>query len=402
MLLYVCFAAFFALSILGASASVTKMQLYLSIIKPHQNMRSHFQQLDRLMRSPVKVVHNFESEPVRQAILKQEYQRNWRGHLKSASFDYAKFDAKRMSNLGHLWIPAITKSETFYIPMMHTDMLGNYSEFRMFVKAAELSKFLGRILRLKASLVQRRDVARSIRSNHHLSMQDSYRLHPLPIASLMIETRPAYERHEYRAGEAMKDVALPVPDPHGIFSTVYSKEKPTSYYLFVFFALKYILNTRKGREIATGIKLVFPKGKLLAVKAPFQHTSIESSFVQLGEVLDDRPFMLMSDYSGRDDFVPSTVKAYAQPGDMLIGILPSGTYPMSTPIALLLRNYEENSLLELPMAQAMVFDTQIPARVLESDEYYKAFVTHAALQDRSFLPSLIDHIDAQRLPDPQL
>lgn len=401
-----CIAIHFASFALGALVCVPKHQLALSVLRPDKNTRAHLQYMSTTTYwKAVKVARKFDAAPVQQAVTMQEYQKDWHQRLlKSTRFSYEEFNAKKMSNAGHLWTPKLAKDGSYYIAMMHSDVFGNDIEFRMFVQAMVLSMFLQLIRNKPGIHAEQLDLVHTTIANYVQPLQDSYALYPPPIASLKAHAELICKRE--KSTEPTKTAVLSLTDLHRLCSAMLDPNY--SHRLLAILILKSIAGSMKSSDATLSLlKTFFPKSKLLAIKAPFETTYVHTSLVRIGEVLDNRSFLLMLDFACRRGTVSFAAKAYAQPGDMLIGLLPCGNYPASTPIAILLRGYMENSLVESSVIagnlglENLVLSVQVPAQVMKGDECYMAFVTDALLKNpEGPFPNFIGRINAQKLPDP--
>lgn len=404
-----CIAIHFASFALGAVTLVPRSKLALSILKPDKKTRAHIQHISTTAYSQALVVASkFDAAPVQQAVALQDHQKSWnRWFAKNTRFSYEEFGARKMSNAGQLWTPKITKEGSYYIGMMHRDVFGKDFGLRVFMQEKMLSAVLEGIRNRPDLYEEWFHVAVKTALSYAKSLHESYALHPPPIASLRTYAQLTCKRcMQEMTPRATRTVGLSFADLRRLCSAM--SDPVYSHRLLVFLILRVVARNMKGSDDAVGLLRAFlPKSKLFAIKAPFETTNILSSFVQTGEVLDSRSFLLMFDFERKHGAVSIIAKAYAQPGDMLIGVLPSENYPANTPIAILLRDYAENSLAESPAItdsldlENPMLRIKVPAHAVEGDECYTAFVTDALLKHLAGpFPDFIDRIDAQTLPDP--
>lgn len=385
----------------GASVDGTKKQLASSILQLLPNTSGCFQHLDFFAHDlEVKASSKFDSEAVQKRVAMGAHHEFWQQYFSEAiCFDYEVGVARKMSNLGTLWIPRMTKEYDFYVPMLHKLSNDDDVEMRMHVKPKSLLALLLYLSQRSASLKQPPTLVYKIQADAKAAISASFASSPLPVEKAM-QKCCMFDRFPDLMQRKKITIVTPFPDfKDPFFSVSCKKGEEGSYYAFLFFFLAAIVNVSSSRDMMVRLEQFFPQSKLLAIKAPFKNTHVCSDFVLNGGILDGRPFMLMTDLS-EDSHTPLIVKAYARPGDMLIGMMPSGVYPKAAPLVMLLRDYDNVSLAAFKdIALDHTISITIPKLRPKEQVHLKSIVVYDALNS-GILPNFLNYIDAKYLSDP--
>ena len=303
----------------------------------------------------VWTVCNFDSDGVRQRMMRHEVTHAWQAKVPSArlvelSLQEKKQMAKEHSTKGHLYLPMRGGNGqvtlfTWPAPLWHkTSGYLHLDPERIDVDLDELLSWYKAMKRDGTSKYKNRAAAWQLLKRRSGSVTAFFNDHP-PLRMRLIRQAEEFSN----SPTALKQIE----SSRGGCSKVLVKIAEGStvngvkwnLYVFARLLLQYIADysLATNTDVLANVKRVFSKSKIVVMRAPFA-TSFIKSDVNLGDLLDFRECGLIGDLDMDTGYVAYWTMAYGELGDIVLGKGKKTLYNKGEPYLVLLRDWTVYSL----------------------------------------------------------
>ena len=303
----------------------------------------------------VWTVCNFDSDGVRQRMMRHEVTHAWQAKVPSArlvelSLQEKKQMAMEHSTKGHLYLPMRGGNGqvtlfTWPAPLWHkTSGYLHLDPERIDVDLDELLSWYKAMKRDGTSKYKNRAAAWQLLKRRSGSVTAFFNDHP-PLRMRLIRQAEEFSN----SPTALKQIE----SSRGGCSKVLVKIAEGStvngvkwnLYVFARLLLQYIADysLATNTDVLANVKRVFSKSKIVVMRAPFA-TSFIKSDVNLGDLLDFRECGLIGDLDMDTGYVAYWTMAYGELGDIVLGKGKKTLYNKGEPYLVLLRDWTVYSL----------------------------------------------------------